>query len=139
MDGPDDNDPLDWILMIIPLLSEDWQRAWVRDALSFLTGARWRGSQRFLWGKEFPIEELGNLANSVGGTQGTPGNRPPEEIVAFILSDWERLQVGDLECILLRLSDLFPAARIQALPLHREGDAGLEIVIAAGDPLEHRS
>jgi hypothetical protein len=78
-------------------------------------------------------DELESLVDSVTESMDAIGLLRPERVVAFILVDWDRLPACELERVLLRLSDRFPGAKVEAMPLHDANSTILELVIAAGE------
>lgn len=123
---------IDLALKVSSLLQENWQRAWLREAIPFLAAARWGAALLDLHLDEPQTDELEHLVDSVMESIDAIGISRPERVAAFILADWDQLPAHALERVLLRLSDRFPEAKVEAMPLHDANSTNLELVIAAG-------
>ncbi len=126
--------PMIWLLKVASLFREDWQWAWMREALPLLVEAQWGTRLLDIRDGEPAPEELDGLLDSVTEFVDPIGLLRPERVLVFVLADWERFSVTLVEPIFSRLSDRFPEAKIEGLLLHQEGSMDLEIVLAAGTP-----
>lgn len=125
--------PIRLAVKVASLMQEEWQRVWMREAIPLLVSATWGAGYLDLRMSEGLPDELEDLVDSVTGSMDVIGLLRPERVVAFLLVDLEQFYASDLERILLRLSDRFPEAKIEALPLHEGGSIFLELVVAAGE------
>jgi hypothetical protein len=125
--------PIQMALKVMSLLQEDWQRAWMREAIPFLAGAQWGEGLLDLKMGAFTADELEVLVDSVTESLDPIGSLRPERVVAFILVDNHQFHLDDLERIMVRLSNRFPEAKVEALCLNEAQAGNLQLVLAVGE------
>jgi hypothetical protein len=125
--------PFDLFLSVIRAVSQPYELRCLQEATPFLVDAQWASS--VLPSEPFPFffrpEGMVALVDEATVRLDPLTLLRPGRVLTFILADWGSYGLDAIEPVLARISDRFPEAQCEAIPLHVEGSL-VQIILAAG-------
>jgi hypothetical protein len=125
--------PFDLFLSVLRAVSQPYELRCLQEAIPFLSGAQWASS--VLPTESFPFffrpEGMVALVDEATARLDPLAQMRPGRVLTFLLADWGTYGLDAIEPGLSRISDRFPEAQCEAIPLHVEGPM-VQIILAAG-------
>jgi hypothetical protein len=124
--------PFELLLKVVDQLRPDDLRLF-QECVPFIRLAKW-ASVRLSYEELKSLQlarvdaAIGNLASDLAD-QGEPN---PGRILAFFMTDWERIEVALIEQLLTQLAGHFTGAQIEAMCLSQKEGCSFEMLLVAG-------